>query len=207
MKFRISHWLFSGCVWFCCLSVHAEMADINRIFHSTPHQDFLEICQGGGCAKLSHTSLTQGEWDQVASLFSPMPESAQGERALIAKAIAKFESLIGQKIGTTNDKAGTFKNSQFSGQQDCNDEAINTTTYMRLLVQAGLVKWHAVEDTRTRHFFFSGWPHSTAVIRQLDNQARYAVDSWFFDNGQPATIVPFELWKDGYIPEGSPVSE
>jgi hypothetical protein len=69
------------------------------------------------------------------------------------------------------------------------------------------VRFHAVEDTRTRHFFFSGWPHSTAVIRQLDTQARYAVDSWFFDNGQPATIVPFELWKAGYIPEGSPLAQ
>lgn len=207
MKFRISLWLFNSWLCLCCLSAHAEMADINRIFRSTPHLDFLEICQSGGCAKLSQTALTQSEWNQVASIFSPMPDNAHGERILIAKAIAKFESLIGQKIGTANDKAGTFKNSQFPGQQDCNDEAINTTTYIRLLVQTGLVKWHAVEDTRTRHFFFSGWPHSTAVIRQLDNEARFAVDSWFFDNGQPATIVPFELWKDGYVPEGSPVSQ
>lgn len=207
MKYRISLWLSKCCLCLICISAQAEMADINRIFRSTPHLDFLEICQGGGCAKLSHTALTQAEWDQVASIFSPMPDSAHGERVLIAKAIAKFESLVGQKIGTANDKAGTFKNSQYTGQQDCNDEAINTTTYMRLLVQAGLVKWHTVEDTRTRHFFFSGWPHTTAVIRQLGSQALYAVDSWFFDNGQPATIVPFELWKDGYIPEGSPVSK
>lgn len=183
------------------------MADINRIFRSTPHLDFLEICHGGGCAKLSQTMLTQAEWSQVAKLFSPMPDSAQNERIVIAQAIARLESLIGQKIGTANDKAGTFNNAQYDGQQDCNDEAINTTTYMRLLVQAGLVKWHTVEDTRTRHFFFSGWPHSTAVIKQLDSQALYAVDSWFFDNGQPAIIVPFELWKEGYIPEGSPVSQ
>jgi hypothetical protein len=206
MKSRISLWLCK--LWLClnCVPVFADMADINRIFRSTPQLDALEVCHGGGCAKLSQTNLTQAEWDQISHLFSPMPVDAQAERMLIAKAIAKFEAIIGKKIGTSNDKAGTFKNSQFSGQQDCNDEAINTTTYVRLLVQAGLVKFHMVEDTRTRHFFFSGWPHTTAVIRQLDTQARYAVDSWFFDNGQPATIVPFEVWKDGYIPEGSPVS-
>jgi hypothetical protein len=183
------------------------MADINRIFRSTPQLDRLEICQGGGCAILNQTAMTQAEWDKIASIFAPMPVNAADERKLITIAIAKFEQIIGKKIGTNNDKAGTFRNSQYSGQQDCNDEAINTTTYMRLLVQAGLVRFHAVEDTRTRHFFFSGWPHSTAVIRQLDTQARYAVDSWFFDNGQPATIVPFELWKAGYIPEGSPLAQ
>jgi hypothetical protein len=182
------------------------MADINRIFRITPHLDALEICQGGGCANLSHTHLTQAEWDSISKLFSPMPQDAQAERALIAKAMAQFEIIIGNKVGTFLDKAGTFKNSKFSGQQDCNDEAINTTTYLRLLIQAGLMKMHAVEDTRTRNFFFSGWPHTTAVIRQIDNQARFAVDSWFFDNGQPATIVPFDVWKEGYIPEGSPVS-
>lgn len=207
MRFPINRWLCKLSLCLSCAPVFADMADINRIFRATPQLDALEICHGGGCAKLSHTVITQAEWDQVASIFSPMPDSAQSERMLIALAIGKFESLIGQKIGTANDKAGTFKNSQYTGQQDCNDEAINTTTFMRLLVQAGLIKWHAVEDTRTRHFFFSGWPHTTAVIRQLDNQDRYAVDSWFFDNGKPATVVPFELWKDGYIPEGSPVSE
>jgi hypothetical protein len=206
MKSRISLWLCK--LWLClsCVPVFADMADINRIFRSTPQLDALEICHGGGCAKLSQANLTQAEWDQVARIFSPMPMDASAERALIAKAIAKFEVVVGNKVGTHLDKAGTFNNSQFTGQQDCNDEAINTTTYLRLLVQAGLVKFHLVEDTRTRHFFFSGWPHTTAVIRQLDTQARYAVDSWFFDNGQPATIVPFEVWKDGYIPEGSPVS-
>jgi hypothetical protein len=206
MKSRISLWLCE--LWLClsCAPVFADMADINRIFRATPQLDALEICHGGGCAKLSQTNLTQAEWDQIARIFSPMPMDASTERALIAKAIAKFEVLVGNKVGTHLDKAGTFNNSQFTGQQDCNDEAINTTTYIRLLVQAGLVKFHEVEDTRTRHFFFSGWPHTTAVIRQLDNQDRYAVDSWFFDNGQPATIVPFEIWKDGYIPESSPVS-
>jgi hypothetical protein len=32
------------------------------------------------------------------------------------------------------------------------------------------------------------------------------VDSWFYDNGEPATIVPFDVWKSGYIPEDSSLS-
>jgi hypothetical protein len=59
---------------------------------------------------------------------------------------------------------------------------------------------------RTRNFFFTGWPHSTAVIHEQISGNRYAVDSWFYDNGEPATIVPFDVWKSGYIPEDSPLS-
>lgn len=206
MSFRIDRWCCSLIVVMGFASAHAEMADINRIFRQTPSLDRMEICHGGGCAKLSLAQLSQIEWDQVAHIFSPMPEDATHERMLIARAIGKLEALVGAKTGTAGDKAGTFNNSKFPGQLDCNDEAINTTTYLRLMVQAGLIKWHVVEDTRTRHFFFSGWPHTTAVMRQTDTGQHYAVDSWFYDNGHAATIVPFEVWKDGFMPEDSPVS-
>lgn len=206
MSFRIARWCCSLIVVMGFASAHAEMADINRIFRQTPSLDRMEICHGGGCARLSQVHLTQAEWNQVTRLFAPMPQDAAHERLLIALAVGQLETLVGTKTGTAGDKAGTFNNSKFPGQLDCNDESINTTTYLRLLIQAGLVRWHSVEDTRTRHFFFSGWPHSTAVIRQTDTGLSYAVDSWFYDNGHAATIVPFDTWKDGYTPEDSPVS-
>ncbi len=52
--------------------------------------------------------------------------------------------------------------------------------------------------------YFTGWPHTTAVIHESASGQRYAVDSCFYDNGFPATIVPFEVWKAGYIPADSP---
>ena len=29
------------------------------------------------------------------------------------------------------------------------------------------MQFHEVEDMRTRNFFFTGWPHTTAVIRDI----------------------------------------
>ena len=130
---------------------------------------------------------------------------AEQERNLIAMAIGAFEMIVGSKTGTATDLAGTFGNADFPGQMDCNDEAINSTTYIRLMRQNGLIKFHEPEDMRTRNFFFTGWPHSTAVIRETASGKRFAVDSWFYDNGMPATIVPFQVWKSGYYPEDSPV--
>jgi len=184
---------------------HADLNDINRIYHSAPSLAVFEICQGGGCAHSDVLSLTPAEWDNVVRLFTPLPQTAEVERAVIAQAIGVLEDMVGTKIGTAADRAGTFNNSAYQHQQDCNDEAINSTTYMRLMQQAGLIHFHRILDTRTRKFFFTGWPHSTAVIQDVESQAEYAVDSWFYDNGYPATIVPMAQWKKGYIPEDSPI--
>lgn len=207
MNCPIVHWCFSLLfigVFFAPYA-HADITDIYRIYHQPPQRHQFSICQGGGCAILKTSEISEDEWKQVEALFAPMPETETQERQLIAQAIGLIEGLVGEKIGTTLDKAGTFNNADYPGQQDCNDESINTTTYLRLLKQGGLMRMHEVEDMRTRHFFFSGWPHTTAVIHALSDQHRFAVDSWFYDNGEPATIVPFEQWKAGYVPEDSPI--
>ena len=197
--------LFFSLLLFSSLAFSA-LADISRIFHQNPNLKQFEICQGGGCAQDDKVSLTPAEWQPVATLFVPAPANAQAERKQVALAIGMLEEVVGKKIGTSNDRAGTF-NGDFKGQQDCNDEAINSTTYMRLLKQNGLMQFHAIEDTRTRNFFFTGWPHTTAVIRESKTGDRFAVDSWFYDNGHAATIVPFALWKANYKPEDSPIGK
>lgn len=191
------------------INVHAAIVDITRIYQQVPVLSGFDVCTGGGCAEIKHVSLNYEEWQRVAVIFSGVSplSKAKHERNLIAEAIGELEKIIGAKTGTATDRAGTFGNSSYLGQLDCNDEAINSTTYMRLMRQNGLIKLHEVEDMRTRNFFFSGWPHSTAVIHEITSGDRYAVDSWFYDNGFPATIVPFALWKSGYIPPDSPIAK
>ncbi|WP_229008453.1 hypothetical protein [Methylophilus sp. Leaf408] len=186
-------------------TAQADLKDIYRIYHTQPSLTSFEICQGGGCTHSDTLKLAESEWDHILRIFSPLPETAEQERIQIAEAIGMLEDIVGTKTGTAADRAGTFGNSDYQHQQDCNDEAINSTTYMRLMQQAGLIRFHTIQDTRTRKFFFTGWPHSTAVIRENDTQAEFAVDSWFYDNGHAATIVPMAQWKDGYIPEDSPI--
>ncbi len=206
MRQLLSKFVFS-CLFVFSVSASAALSDINHIYHQVPSLHGFDVCTGGGCAEMQHVSLTQEEWQMIASVFmnAGMPSDAEQERKLIAQAIGALESAVGSKTSTDTDLAGTFGNSDYPGQLDCNDEAINSTTYMRLMLQNGLIKFHEIEDMRTRNFFFSGWPHSTAVIHETATGVRYAVDSWFYDNGFPATIVPFSLWKSGYIPEDSPV--
>lgn len=188
-------------------SSYADIHDVSRIFHSTSTLEAFEICHSGGCAEVSAVSLSDEEWQPVRAVFAKDAKNAAEERAHLATAIGVLEKLVGEKIGTSGDLAGTFDNSHYKGQLDCNDEAINSTTYMRLLASNGLMQLHAIEDMRTLSFFFTGWPHGTAVIHEIATGERYAVDSWFYGNGNAKAVVPFAQWKSGYNPADNPIGK
>jgi len=204
---RLFYKLLLGVSLLIPFSTQASIADITRIYKQTPKLEAFEICTGGGCAEIKQVAVTGDEWKVIAGIFedASTAKDAVLERKHIAEAIGALEKIVGAKTGTSTDRAGTFDNSRYPGQLDCNDEAINSTTYMRLMYQHGLIKLHVIEDMRTRSYFLFGWPHSTAVIHELTTGERYAVDSWFYDNGYPATIVPFATWKSGYFPADSPI--
>ncbi len=207
MNSRTSRLFCSILLVLLSLKSHAALSDISRIFHQAPNLNEFEVCQGGGCAQINQLSIDDAQWQSVVQIFVPQANTAIEERQQISKAIGQIEQIIGTKNNTASDRAGTFDNSDFAGQLDCNDEAINTTTYMRLLELSGLMLRHAIEDMRTRNFFFTGWPHTTAVIRDIETGERFAVDSWFYDNGHAATIVPFATWKANYQPADSPIGQ
>jgi hypothetical protein len=89
---------------------------------------------------------------------------------------------------------------------DCIDESTNTTTYLRMLTNSGLLKHHTVMDRATRFGLFAGAPHTTAVISENGSDRDFAVDSWFLDNGQAPAIVRMQEWKSGWEP-GEAVNE
>lgn len=178
----------------------ADSEAMTRILKQKVELRGFDICHSGGCADISRVALTNDEWARVSAEFEPEPQDAEDERSRIASAIGLLEQIIGDKVGTYNDFAGTFGAFSTPGQMDCNDEASNSTTYIKLMMQAGLIKHHELRDTKVRNFFLNGWPHTTAAIEDKSTGALYAVDSWFFDNGVPAVIVPLELWKTGWKP-------
>lgn len=204
MNCQTHPWYCSLILIFCWLIIPlawADLSDISRIYHATPSLEEFEICWGGGCATRENLTLTSAEWQNVVAAFTHVKD-IETERIAISKAVGILEDIVGTKTGTSADRAGTFGNGELLNQLDCNDEAINSTTYMRLMKSQNLIKFHDILDIRTRKFFFTGWPHSTAVIK--DQQGKlFAVDAWFFDNGESATIIPFEQWKSGWKPPKS----
>jgi hypothetical protein len=188
---------------FSSQQAYADYLTMNLVLKQEVSANHFSICHGGGCAHITDTAVLEEEWLQATRECQPEPKDAESERVCIANTVGALEKVVGDKTGTNTDRGGTFGNSHDSGQMDCNDEAINTTTYLKLMQQHGLIQFHDVLDIKRRGFFLNRWPHTTAAIRDMHDGRVYAVDAWFYDNGMPAVIVPFELWKTGWKPEDS----
>jgi hypothetical protein len=169
---------------------------------AVPEGRNLQHCHGYGCAVVSDISLTAKEWKSIEKIFKPKPKNAEAERIRITKAIGQFERIVGPKDGTDTDIRGTFRKTG-RNQLDCVDESTNTTVYLSLLQSAGLLHHHTLEPPTMRLPIINAgrWPHQTAVIIETKTGIRYAVDSWFHDNGADAEIIDLKTWKSGWKPE------
>lgn len=152
-------------------------------------------CTDYHCDEGQTVRLNEAQWQSVRELFDNITSAAQ-ERQQIRLAIARLEQQVGALTGTWRDLAENVAGAGQPGQLDCIAESKNTTTYLELLSDAGLLKWHRVEARAVRHPLIFN-VHWSAVIRDLHSGERYAVDSWFLDNGRPPYIQPFDDWKAG----------
>lgn len=165
-----------------------------------PTWERFSVCYDNGCASVAQLGLTGMQQDTIRALLGPAPADAATERERLRAAIAQIERFVGERTGTAHDKGGTF-NFVDDPQMDCIDESTNTTTYLTIFRRYGLLRHHEVEEPATRGWFILGWPHSTAVVRETASGARWAVDSWFLDNGEPPFILPLDIWRGGWRPE------
>lgn len=166
-----------------------------------PKRQRFSLCFNHSCKDTAILGLSEKQWAEIRKIFTPEPRSAEAERRAIAKAIGRLEILVAPRIKSQNDKGRNFQGSFAEGNQlDCIDESTNSTTYLNLMQQDGLLKFHRLRPTSTRGWLIMGMPHTTAVIRELDSGADYAVDSWFHDNGVPPEVLPLNQWSDGWNP-------
>ena len=179
----------AGITGFClyCLSTATAVA--------APGQQTFFSCTDYHCDAGQVVTLTASQWQSIRELFA-VDTSPAGERDNIRQAIALLENTVGAITGTWRDLAGNVAGAGLSGQLDCISESRNTTTYLQLLFDDGLLKWHDIGERRERNPLFFN-VHWTAVIIERSTGERFAVDSWFLDNGQPPHIQPLTDWLRG----------
>ena len=159
----------------------------------------IPVCYDFGCKQRSVVNLPLNEWEGVTGWFEPVAASPAEERDQIKRAIGWMEVLIGRHTPTHRDLAFDLPpvddaSHLFPGQQDCIDEAVNTTTYLRLLEQYGLLKHHTVIEQAYRQAIFD--QHWAGQIRENQSGERYVVDSWFQPNGYLPVIQASKDWED-----------
>jgi hypothetical protein len=187
--------------WLLLLPAGHGMAD------SAPEADLIRdpaparfnICFNHGCQSLADVSLAPERWQEIRELFSPEPASPREERERLALAVGQLETLAGKLTGIDDDRGGSLAGLWKSKQMDCVDESANTHTYLIMLKNDGLLKHHIPADN-ARRFRPRLYQHYAAVIEETATQRKYAVDSWFLDNGQPPFIIPLDAWKRGWTP-------
>jgi len=156
------------------------------------------VCVDFHCRTTAQVALSGAQWQRVGARFQSLA-TAGAEREAIRRAIALLETLAGRVAGTWRDKGRNVLVDGREGQLDCIAESRNTTTFLRLLENAGLLHWHSVEHrVRRRRWLVS--EHWTAVIREHASGRLFSVDSWYLDNGQPPCIQPLADWRDARYP-------
>ena len=160
----------------------------------------IPVCFDFGCKNSAVVDLPVDQWSEVTGWFSPKAATPEEERQQIRQAIGWMEVLIGRHTPTHKDLAFDLPRNDedvshlFPGQQDCIDEAVNTTTYLRLFEQSGLLSHHTVIEQAYRKAIFD--QHWAGQIRELVTGERWVVDSWFQPNGYLPFVQAAEEWED-----------
>lgn len=182
--FSVRAFIFVGCGWLSLLSA-ATASDSPPGF---------TVCTDYHCDQTVNVKLENSQWQQIARMFRARTHP-ELERALIARAVALLEQYIGEQAGTSGDFAKNIMGAGLPGQLDCISESMNTTAYLNALMNAGLMRWHTVENRARR----SSWifnVHWTAVIKDQSTIQEFAVDSWFLANGQAPYVQALDAWFD-----------
>jgi len=160
----------------------------------------VHVCHAYGCRMRTKFTFTEPDITALGALMKKVraADSAHEERRAVAYAIGWMETRVGNVIGTKDDREGMdFAASGDPTQQDCVDEATNTTSYLTVLQNKGLIRHHTVASPFARENYLrgvAGWTHWTAVLVEKSGGQRWAVDSWIYANGENAAIVKAEEW-------------
>jgi hypothetical protein len=166
----------------------------------------VSICFNYGCAVeepavFSEIRLT---WAEEMLAVADAPEK---ERQLLSLVIGRLYAWAGQQTPVNLDRAGNFNDDGVRGAMDCIDHSTTTTRFLRLLERRGALRFHRVLEPAQRGLLIQ---HFSAQIEEIgprlmhaetEHIRRFAVDSWYVDNGRAAPVIPIEFWREGKNPD------
>ena len=167
---------------------------------TAPRSNTVYVCHAYGCQMKTRFHFTDADITELRTLMDTtrVADTPYEERRAVAYAIGWIERRVGDAIGTKDDRAGMdFMGSGDPTQQDCVDESTNTTSYMLVLQDNGLLRHHTVARPFAKDQLWrgvAGWTHWTAVLAENATPQRWAVDSWIYANGENPAIVEVENW-------------
>ena len=181
----------AGILLFCTLTAVAD--------------EKVSICYNYGCYAQAEIVYSDKQMNEIGLLLAGANDAVQ-ERAVLGVAIGRLLGWAGEQSPIKADRGGNYADDGVDGRMDCIDHSTSTTRLLRLIDRRGWLRHHRVLESVLRRRFLI-FQHYTAQIEELapaeagDGPARYAVDSWFFDNGRPAAVMPLVRWLNGDGPD------
>ena len=162
----------------------------------------VNICYAYGCLAEAEVVYSASDLREIDQMLSATV-NAENERKILSQAIGRMYAIGGEQSDIRNDRGGNYADANIPGRMDCIDHATSTTRLLKMLEARGDLRWHRVLDSDVRYFAHLFPAHYSAVIEEISDgeAARFVVDSWFVDNGQPAVILPLDEWKKGAGPD------
>lgn len=172
---------------------------------SAADADEVRICFDYACAHEAQARFDAATLEGVARRLARAQDAAD-ERVRIAEAVALLYVAAGRQTPIWRDRGGNRNDdTDVAGAMDCIDHATNTTSFLRLMEHVGMLRFHrAAEPVRRVRFFVA--EHWSARVVETASGGEYVVDSWFFDPGTPAVVMPLQAWRDGEAPILRPVN-
>ncbi|MGB2931674.1 MAG: hypothetical protein WBE08_01590 [Methyloceanibacter sp.] len=170
-----------------------------------PKGNVVEVCRAYTCATKTTFYFHKKDINEIALLMrkTKRADTPFEERRAVAYAISLIEKKVAVKLGIKDRPGMEFKATGDPSQQDCVDEATNTTSYLLVLQSNGLIKHHTVQIPFSKGNLLKAtlegdpvkyWPHWTAVLAENKTGQKYAVDSWIYGNGENPAVVKVEDW-------------
>ena len=163
----------------------------------------IRVCYNYGCLAEDDVVFSDVQLGRVRDLLLDARSDAH-ERALLGVAVGWMLGWAGQQTPIRADRGGNYADDGVDGRMDCIDHSTTTTRLLRLFERQGWLRFHRVLEPVLRTNFLV-FDHYSAQIEDSQvlagEQQRYVVDSWYFDNGQPAAVMPLQEWLAGEGPD------
>lgn len=172
----------------------------------------ISVCFNYGCAAQAEVVFSDAQLMELKNLLDRAQNPVQ-EREAVGEAVGRLLGWAGRQSPIAADRGGNYADDAAYGRMDCIDHATSTTRLLRLMERRGLLRFHRVAEPVRRHRFLI-FQHDAARIEEIENgengaesaggeASAFVVDSWFFDNGRPAAVMPLIDWMAGETPDGA----
>lgn len=170
------------------------------------------LCFNWSCASRQYVKFTAAEMANVAQQMALCSNDNLHDRLQRMRIGIWQMEVLAQKYQPVlaNDQAINDTDYDQPGRMDCIDNATNTSTYLNVLHDLGLLPGWRMEEAKTRNLFSLDVHWTAAAVDVRDAQKEkpvWVIDSWFRANGHLPVVMPLTDWGNNRLGWETPFSE